>query len=809
MLHEILLSLSGHPSALFDSGSSNVTSVPKHVALLSPPEAELLSSLGHLSRVHRRLRHHVARLAASHPSTVARAVATAINSHHLDGFQKKILDVESRILKQDASTVGAYNIVPLATIVGEFSEWTRVMEWLWDMSNFISPSEAPKKGEELVNKACSGAGLIDKLRTEAQTGYPDVEAAAHHLSTVAETAWLRQLATWVLYGRLPSFGASDFFIEDESGEELYFTVQHRLLPKFVTRDTASSILFVGKSLNQIRSLPSTTRTLASEVSGPSELELLPVHVGYLSEVTAPIPSAKLSEVVAKIRLSLSRNLLQHLLPRERIVDILFVLHQFFLLGRGEFAMTLIAEADEKLTSRHRLPLQSKPGTGIQGVLLKEAEISQTLARSFTVLSTLSGEDDHTDDILDLAIDILHLTIHNPTTHRPGTPGRAKDSTSILPQIANVAFNTLLLSVPTALTMDIKSPLDLFMSKSDLEVYTAINAHLLALRRAHLHLAQLWRQSSIRREHPAPPNYQYSNLPQGKAILKRRRQRNNARARELRKVWATCSAAIFFLAESEAYFQGEVVQESFKHFLHWVENPATTADPSSTSPPSSSSSTAKPKQVSSTAIGHRPSSSLMTARAVAGMAAAAAATNHIPQTNQQQQQHDPEALSTAHRTFLRSITHALLLTDTAFTTNLYTTYTHIDLLTAHLTRLQTIHASLDAEEDDGFEDYSRDWAKEQREVGLELDRARRRLDADLKGLVGRLREIDGERVGSGGGATGAKEGEAWSWGREGSGGRYVALRLGGVDRLLMKLDWGGGDSDEDGDGDGDEVQLLIR
>ncbi|KAF2645360.1 hypothetical protein P280DRAFT_441753 [Massarina eburnea CBS 473.64] len=761
MLHEILLSLSGHPSALLDPQPANahVTSTP--TSLLSPPEAELLSALGHLSRLHRRLRVHVARIAASHSSTVCRAVATAITSYHLDNFQRNILDVESRILKQDASTVGAYNIVPLAGVVGEFSEWTRLMEWLWEISNFLLPPDVPKKGEKTDARACSGAGIIDKLRSEAQTGYPDIEEAALQLGTVAETSWLRQLSTWLLYGRLPSFGASDFFIEDDSDDEqLSFAVSHKLLPKFVTRHTATSILFIGKSLNQIRSLPSTSKLLSGS-SGPSELDLLPVHVKYLSTVTAPILTAKLSDVVSNIRLSLSRNLLQHLLPREKIVEVLSVLHQFFLLGRGEFAMTLIAEADDKLHSRHRAPLKSSKSNSqsVQGVLLKEAEIIQTLARSFTILSTLSGEDDQTDDILDLAIDTLHLTVYNPANTRPGTPGRARDSTAILPKIANVPFNTLLLSIPTTLTMDVKSPLDLFMSKSDLEVYSTINAYLLGLRRAHLHLAHLWRQSSIRREHPAPPGYQYSNLPQGKAILRRRRNRNNARTRELRKVWATCTAAIFFLAESEAYFQGEIVQESFKHFLHWVENPSST-----TKPPLSTDQ--KPTTLT-------PEDSPQ------------ATTNSTP--NPSQSQHDPEALSRAHRTFLTHTTYSLLLTDVPFTTALLQTYIHIDSLTSFITRLQSIQASLDAEEDDGFEDYSHNYRQEEKDVKQELDRARRRLDSDLKALVERLREVDGERVGSGG----IEEGE------KGEGG-YEALRVGGVDRLLMKLDWGGEEEGEEGD-----------
>jgi hypothetical protein len=570
MLHEILLSLSGHPSALFDtsSGTQHVTSTSNR--LLSPPEAELLSSIGHLSRLHCKIRDHVARIATSHPSTVCRAVATSITSHHLDLFQRKILEAESRILKQDASTVGAYNIVPLATLVSEFSEWVRLMEWLWDISNFILSPHIPSKGEKEISEASSGAKLIDKLRTEAQTGYPMIEEAAQYLSNVAETSWLRQLSTWLLYGRLPSFGASDFFVRLEEGDldELSFRVLHPLLPKFVTRHTAASILFVGKSLNQIRAVPSATRA-ANSSSTMSELDLLPEHVKVLAKVCPPVAAAELAEAVTTIRLSLSRNLLQHLLPCEKIVETLTVLHQFFLLGRGEFAMTLIAEADEKISTRNRGPSSVKSSHSVKGLLLKEAEISQTLMRSLSILSTLSGDDEHTDDVLDVASQILHLKPHDSQAARPGTPGRAKDAESLLPQMANLSFDELLLSTPCSLTMDVPSPLDLFITKGDIDVYSSINGYLIAVRRAHLHLAQLWRHSSIRRDHPCPPGYQYSNSTHGKIVLSRRRKRTTDRARAMRKVWATCAAAVFLLAESEAYFQGEVVQESFDHFLSWV------------------------------------------------------------------------------------------------------------------------------------------------------------------------------------------------------------------------------------------------
>lgn len=722
--------------------------------LLSPPEAELLSSIGHLSRLHRKTRDHVVRIASTHPSTICRAVAASIDSHQLGNFQRKVLEVESRILKQDASTVGAYNIVPLAAVVSEFSEWTRTMNWLWDISNFMLPSDAPPKTETLGGKVASGAAIMDKLRGEAQTGYPDIEEAAQYLGKIAEASWLRQLSTWLLYGRLPSFGTSDFFVQkgDEDIEEPTFVVQNKLLPKFVTRQTASSILFVGKSLDQIRLLPPAVKQM--DVSKKtSELDLLSEHVQRLSQVTAPITSATLSEVVANIRLSLSRNLLQHLLPREKIVETLTVLHQFFLIGRGEFAMILIAEADDKIASRHRGPSATKSTQSVKGLLLKEAEINHVLARSLSHLSTLSSEDDHTDDVLDIAMQCLHLTAHNSSSTRPGTPGRAKDADSSLSQLAALSFDELLLSVPTTLTMDIRSPLDLFITKADLDLYSAINSSLLAVRRAHLHLASLWRHSSIRRDHPCPPGYQYSNSARGKKILRRKRERTMLRAREMRRVWATCAAAIFFLAESEAYFQGAVVQESFQHFLSWVIGPQDV--------PSIEGQLAS-----------------LNVRSILDRST----------TKTERQQHDPEAVATAHRRFLSSVAYYLLLTDTAFTKALRLMCTHVDELVAYVTRLTNIQESLDLEEDDGVEDYAQNYKKEEKRVKLEMDRSRKRLDSDLKTLVERLREIDSERIGSS--APGLLSGAAVEEGD------FEPLRVGGIDRLLMKLDWDEEEEEQD-------------
>jgi hypothetical protein len=195
MLHEIILSLSGHPSPLLTTNVNSTTSP----VILSPSEKELLASVAHLTDLHCSLLLCTARITSAHSSCICQAVALSIRSTHLAQFQQKVLQVEDGILQRDSGSVGAYNIVPLTTVVGEFSAWTRRMEWLWEVIQFMGDS-------------CTGAQIIDKLCESVKTGYSDIEGVALDLVKVAETCWLKQASAWILYGRLPFSGREDFFI---------------------------------------------------------------------------------------------------------------------------------------------------------------------------------------------------------------------------------------------------------------------------------------------------------------------------------------------------------------------------------------------------------------------------------------------------------------------------------------------------------------------------------------------------------------------------------------------------------------------
>jgi hypothetical protein len=730
MLHEVLLALSGHPSPLFND--SDPSQLPKDApaveefGLLTASERASLRSIGHLSELHRKTRNHIERIAQTHSSTICRAVATSIQQVHLARFQDKILAVESKILTKDTTLVGAYDIVPLAGVVGEFDEWHRRMQWFWEITRFMESNE-PNANE---TSRCTGAGLIDRLRLEQQTGYPDIESVAIELSNVAETAWLRQLASWVLYGKLPSFGADDFFIiprNVEHGEHASFLKDKDLLPRFVSAPTASSILFIGKSLHQIRKYGRQNGTTRGQ-SGHSlaESNLVAAHLEHLSELQLPLVSAQLSRAISAIRLSLSQNVLKLLLPMNVTLEVLSCLREFFLLGRGDFATTLIQEAEKRLHARQesmgRL-LQQDPVKALQGLSIKDAEFHQTMSQTWKALA--SQDEDASDDILDFARKHVTLSAPADVDSRPSTSDSVYGASA---HLSSISFTDLLFPNAASLRLSVNPPLDLFVSQKDIETYSNINSYLIAIRRARLRLSDLWRRTPARRDHPAPAS---SSTVTAAEI----RQRTISRRVASRKVWATTSAALFLLSETSAYFEGEIIRESWNQFEDWVKQPASEEllDAS-----------------------HRSSATESTDGAVT--------------------QKDPETLASGHRAFLASLTYALLLNDILYTKEIRSLLGNVDHLIAFFNRQLEIHQKLDIEHDsDGETAYT---TEEERRISLELDRARKRVDSDLKSVVNRLRQLDQERIGSGRYltvSTADSEFEPW--------------KGGGVDRLLMKLEFG--------------------
>ncbi|KAK5117373.1 hypothetical protein LTR62_005991 [Meristemomyces frigidus] len=704
MLHEVLLALSGHPSPLFDPPTRGRSAEPDTSdlhSLLSLSEAALLESIGKLAETHRQLRRHAKWIQFKHRSLVCRAVATCIQHTHLARFQRKILAVESKILRKDASMVGAYDIVPLASVAAEFDDWHRLMRWLWDTACFVQPDASDD-----VDAGCSGAAIINRLRSEASTGFPEIEEAAVGLSTVAEVAWLRQLAPWLIHGKLP-MDASDYFVKlglDEDGSSI-FTKDTDLLPCFVSAATASSIVFIGQSIRQVGQSRYQELTVNR---GNIDQTVTASHLGQLSNLPLPINQTQLTHAIAAVRLSLSRNVLQHLLPMGDITLMLTCLRRYFLLGHGEFATVLIDEAEKHLQARQQTTsrfLQQDPIKSLRDLSVKDPELHQTLLSTWKVLSR--DHDTGSDNVLDFGRDHISLITPKADAARPSS---AESISSYNVNIPPTNFSDLLFPTSTTLHLHTGSPLDLLLSARDVETYAKLHAYLLAIRRAQVKLANLWRRTSTRRSS---------------------KQRHHGTKHDMRKILATSSAALFLVSETAAYFESDIVRESCDHFEQWVKHPTANEDTENTS---TSLRSSKPAEVA---------------------------------------QRDPETLAAAHRAFLAALTYALLLTDARYTRDLRSLLGNIDALIAFLLRSMDTEANLQAEGENAYT------AGERQKLALELDRARKRVDSDSRSVVSRLRQIDRERLGS---ARYLRVPVAESGG-------FEPWRGEGVDRLLMKLEFG--------------------
>ena len=734
MLHELLLSLSGHPSPLLKSGSQVLESLHP---VLSPAELALLGSLAEdLGGKHKSIRDNTTAISASHTSAVCRAVASAIISIHLAKFQRRIIEVEKDILTDNAKIVGAYNIVPLSAVVGSFEGWPRKLEWLQDLVQFIqAPVSSAATRVADREEACTAAMLISRLRDSIHTGYPDIEEISTSLVQAAETAWLKQVSAWVLYGRHP--GEEDFLITsgDANGNDSSpldaYKIAEALLPPFVTLHAANSVLFVGKSLNHIRERQRSDVESSFSNTSP-ELALLPAHLAQLSSLKSPISAASFSAAIGAIRFSLSQNALQKLLPITKVLDLLYILKDFFLLDRGEFAVALITAADDRLNARNRREkMSNKTPSALEdnlaGLTIKEGEVHAVLTRTWAALASLRGDQDNeeVDEELDRARELIRLSIKSIDASGVQSRDHNREKAT--------AFDDLLLPSSTALSVKVTSPLDLFFTIVDADIYSRIHAYLIAIRRAHLHLSKLFLLSKLRREYPCPRAPTHMDQKGRTDILERKRQLSNQRTRALRPAWARLGSATFFFAELSGYLQGEVIERSWSAFRSWL-TPSITDRPNSSNGSFALSSTpAFPRPSSSSRLGSRPTSSR--------------ASNE----SARRCLYDPETLAQAHKSYLIALERSLLLDNVTFTRPLRRLMTATDHITALMQRLNTIQTNLDIETDPTSDPTSTatnttsHYPAEEQQIMADLRTSLPRLSNGVQELVGVLRDIDNART----------------------------------------------------------------
>lgn len=523
------------------------------------------------------------------------------------------------------------------------------------------------------------------------------------------------------------------------------------------------MLFIGKSLNHVRDMGNVN-------SGVGGLHHISSKLRELGSLSFPLNGASFARTITSIRLSLSENTLQKILPLAKVVEMLQLLREFFLLGRGEFALALTHEADEKIRNRWRRAgnLACEKDDGLKNVTVKDGEVAAVLSRTWAVLASMQGQHAEEDEQLELARDLLRLQL---TKSRPPTPMNTEQGLS--PEAARLLettpFRAMLFSVPAMLSVELPSPLDMVISPSDLQIYSCINSYLLSLRRAHIRLTDLWKMTSLRRHHPGPRGAGEH------AVLLRKRW--SARSSAMRSSWTTASAAIFFLGETEAYLQTEIVEGMWEAFSHWL-----TGDDARRDRRDGGRSGAVTPARQATAQGGTDSADEDEDVFMHEWNP----TERKGKAGHEKPAHDPQTLSIAHTLYLRTLVHRLLLTQRIFTEPLYALLIHTDHLVSHIQRLHSIFTSIDLETDAGAVDAFVDLEREEREVMALLRGVEGKVRKGIEEVVDALRTLEGDSdFLAEWEADGAMAGDDGS----GEGRGYAPGRIGGVNRLLMKLDFG--------------------
>ncbi|RMD43802.1 hypothetical protein DV735_g1368, partial [Chaetothyriales sp. CBS 134920] len=688
MLADILLSLSGYQSEIWQkAGEENGLLNGHQHEYVSEPERAMLEVLKHMSSLHIHIRDTAAEAAAAHPSVICRAVCSAIGQVHLASYRANVLEIERAILSNNAAYVGAYGIVPLSAIVSDIRPWRRRLEWLSAALNFINRSAT--KGS--AASECTGRDLLEWLGREIHTGYSDIEDIATQLLVTAQKCWLQIAASWLLYGKLSSFGANDFFVYKNSKPSSLadqFVIESSRIPSFVSNVASEYILVIGTALVHIQSYGNSLRYL--DASGVHPGSLLASTLAALESLAFPLNQQLFEACLAQIDGTISQDALSQLLPFEDIVLLLSVVNRFMLVADGEFAMSLISHATERIAEQQRSEL-SKPvrKTGLLDHLpINDSDLGPLLTKTWDELATLRTTADIEDDaVFDAARKMLVL--HTAAVG------------------ATVPLSTLM---PTTTILSLRIPPDsklgLFLMPKDMRTYAAINAYLLSIRRADMQLASLWKLTSHRRCHPTPLGPPRSATPFGQRHLRVRRARDGVRTRVMREHWAAMSKTHFVISELNGYLHGEVVRRSWDTFNQWLW----TGQQGGEGAKKESRNKASP----SMAEHERP-------------------------------RRDPRTLAHGHHIFLEALHAALLMADDAFIPTLKILLTLVDHYVALLGRLQSIWEGLDLQEDDGVVDAFANLAKDEKDVLSEMGRSKIRMEEQITSLVHRLKTIEKEAL----------------------------------------------------------------
>jgi gamma-tubulin complex component 4 len=221
---------------------------------------------------------------------------------------------------------------------------------------------------------------------------------------------------------------------------------------------------------------------------------------------------------------------------------------YFLLRNGEFGIALIREIERLKFSR-----LTPRGGGRSGVI-KDQDLSLALLRA-----SLGTSAQH-----DPTLSRLRFTLPSGPL-RPLLPSLSSPNISHSQYLkpTQVVFDDFLLGTTLNLTYSLSWPLDLFLTPSDLQVYSSLFAYLSAIRRAHSLVLECWSALSGAQR----ARRRWTGLGEGGT------EDGEGRRKLLRCGWGVVREMIWFLDTLLAHIMTDVVDLQFKRLKEQLKPPS--------------------------------------------------------------------------------------------------------------------------------------------------------------------------------------------------------------------------------------------
>ncbi|KAF9486445.1 gamma-tubulin ring complex protein [Pholiota conissans] len=434
MIAEVLLVLAGHSSSLF---TAEHTLTPAFSPLLHPGEQQTLEALALIAARYSRIKTACTALSRA-PSRYICALCATLSHILKEDYESLVVSTEAQVLRRDPALVAGAAFVPLAAVRAIFAEWEAPLAALVALIEEVEKEKDWKPGP-----------LIDLLVARSKTGVYRVADIINRISVAVQRVWRTQLTAFLVHGSLAA-------VDPLADEDLKLTVG--AVPSCVSAQSSESIAYIGRAIatvKKVRWQKQLPRDLATE------------HTTLL-EGALPQQQHAFDLVIAQIRTNVGEWLWLNVLTKKDVDDAVDSLANYFLVRNGEFSLSLIREIERMKISR----LTSRPGTAS---MIREQDLNLAILRAS--LGTTAQHDPY--------LSKLRFVLPDGPL-RPLLPSLTSDSSS-----QSTLFDTVLLGTPLLLSYNLSWPLDLFLDRADLTVYSSIFSFLSALRKTHTNVHTCW------------------------------------------------------------------------------------------------------------------------------------------------------------------------------------------------------------------------------------------------------------------------------------------------------------------------------